>query len=307
MKLYKNKLSAALLVLSLLTKITSGCTRDIDYELAYPGDRLVINGVISPQSIVSVNISRSNAPSGEAPPELSVTNATVMLYENALLIEKLTYRQKGQYESASGFKPQPGKQYSLQVTAPGLPPAETTPAIVPDEFMLESYTHRAGLKSYYNPTQPAAEVDITFRDAAGTVDYYRIEVVGLYNNEPLYPNSWLVGDTRDVKHPCTNITKSGVIYRDNCFSGTSYRSIIGLETRRLITEQGNPDFIEVDSQKLRIRLQRISADYYRYLESADFDPGIELAFFEPTFLYSNIKGGLGIWGAANEKDIIINL
>jgi len=307
MKLYKNKLPAVLLILSLLEIIASGCTRDIDYELAYSGDRLVINGVISPQSIVSVNISRSNAPSGEAPPDLFVTDATVLLYENALLIEKLMHQQKGQYESTSGFKPQPGKQYTLQVTAPGLPPAETLPAIIPDEFMLESYTHRAGLKSYYNPSQPGAEVDITFRDAANTVGYYRIEVVGLYNNEPLYPNNWLVGETRDVKHPCTNIVNRSVIYRDNCFSGTTYRSIIGLETRRFITEQGNPNLIEVDSQKLRIRLQRISADYYRYLESADFYPGIELAFFEPTFLYSNIKGGLGIWAAANEKEIIINL
>jgi hypothetical protein len=307
MKLCLNKLPGALFILSLLVIISSGCRREIDYELAYPGDRLVINGVISPQRIVTVNISRSNAPSGEAPPDLSVTDATVRLYENSLLIETLMHRQKGQYESPSGFKTQPGKQYTLQVTASGFPPAETSPAIVPDDFVLENYLYRTGIKFYLNPSKPAAEVEITIQDPAGTVDFYQIEVTGIYNNENFDLSNWLVGETEEAKQPCTLLTNNSVIYRDNCFNGTTYRSIIGVETSGFITEQGNPELKEVNYQKLRVRLQRISADYYRYLETADLNEGIELAFFEPSFLYSNVKGGLGIWAAANEKEIIILL
>ena len=306
MKLYLNKLLAAAFILSFLV-VTSSCRRDIDYELAYLGDRLVINGVISPQRVVAVNISRSNAPSGEAPPELFLTDATVLLYENAVLVEKLTHQQKGEYRSPSRFKPQPGQQYTLQVTAPGLPFAETAPALVPDELQLESYTYRTGLNSKYNPSKPAAEVELVFQDAAGTINYYQIEVLGLFNNETRVPFTWLVGETEEAKQPCTLLTNGSVIYRDNCFSGSTYRSVIGLETSGFIIQPGNPDLEEVDYQKLRIRLQRISTDYYRYLESAELNEGIELAFFEPTFLYSNIKGGFGIWAAANETEFDISL
>jgi hypothetical protein len=301
----KNILKASSLMVILLVT-GSACRRDISYELAYEGNRLVINGVISPQRTVAVSITRSNAPSGEAPPDLSVPDATVLLYENSLMVEQLVHRQQGQYISASGFKPRPGNEYSLQVTAPDLPPAQTAPAIVPNDFTLESFSYRTGLSSYFNPSKPATEVEINLQDSAQTIDYYQVEIAARYNGETIAPTTWLVGATEEAGQPCTSFSNGSVVYRDNCFNGTTYRSIIGVQTRGFVLQSGQ-ELEEVDYQRLTVRVQRISEDYYRYLETAVLNQGITLAFFEPAFLHSNVEGGFGIWAAANEKEIVISL
>jgi hypothetical protein len=282
------------------------CRRDIDYDLAYEGDRLVVNGLISPQQTAAVSVSRSNAPSGQAPPDLSVTGATVLLYENAVLLEQLVHGQRGQYASPSGFKPRAGNAYFVQVTAPGLPPAQTALARVPNALQLESYSYRTGLNSYLNPSEPAAEVEITLLDSAQTADYYQVEIAALYNGVARGVSTWLVGETEEAGQPCVRLNNSSVTYRDDCFNGTTYRSIIGVETRGIVLQNGQEP-VEVDYQRLRVRVRRISADYYRYLETTDLNEGIGLAFFEPTFQHANVEGGFGIWAAANEQELVFNL
>jgi hypothetical protein len=149
-------------------------------------------------------------------------------------------------------------------------------------------------------------LEITLQDSAHTVDYYRVEIRARYNQATLLPTIWLVGETEEAGQPCTRFTNGSFIYRDHCFNGQTYRSIIGAETRGIVT-QNSQDFNEVDFQQLNVRVQRISETYYRYLESNDLNQGIGLAFFELTFLHSNVTGGFGIWAAVNEQEKVVTL
>jgi hypothetical protein len=119
-------------------------------------------------------------------------------------------------------------------------------------------------------------------------------------------STWLVGETEEAGQPCVRLNNSSVTYRDDCFNGTTYRSIIGVETRGIVLQNGQEP-VEVDYQRLRVRVRRISADYYRYLETTDLNEGIGLASLNQPFSTPMWKEGLASGRAANEQELVFNL
>jgi len=88
---------------------------------------------------------------------------------------------------------------------------------------------------------------------------------------------------------------------DELFDGREYTFELYIKLdRRMDTGWGNsPDYVmEVLSQSVTLEVQTLSENLFKYRRSADIQSN-EHNFSEPTRLYTNVKGGYGIFGTYN--------
>src|SRR5690606_31620872 len=91
-----------LLLLLLAAVLLPGCSKDLDYELPYVGEKLVINGTLSPDSVVSLRVSKTMPVSGDFRSNLRLADAQVAFFEEGVFLENLLHTTDGTYRSSSG-------------------------------------------------------------------------------------------------------------------------------------------------------------------------------------------------------------
>lgn len=285
-----------------LLLIFASCSRPEEFKIPYDGDKIVLNGVLCPQQEINVQITKSYAPNNNAPEDISVPNATVMLFENEVYIENLIHSNQGFYNSSSQFKPVENNTYKLFIEAAGLPAAESGNTLVPTRFPFVSLYVRS-IQSDLNPQKDAVQLEITLADSAATEDYYLIKILGFLkgDTQAYQPTVWVPGDNGDIDIPCI-FYEDKIIYKDKCFNGEIYKAFIGVEAS-VFTSQ----FVDKKLASLEIRMQKIPEEYFLYLESSRLIEGVALAFFEPPYLKTNIRNGFGILTSCNERIVYVDM
>ncbi|MBO9703267.1 MAG: DUF4249 domain-containing protein [Sporocytophaga sp.] len=277
----------------------SGCIRTLDEkDMPKIEPKLVIGGYISPQDTLikiivgkSVPIYKKNDQWYNLNPP--VKDASVLLSGNGVSVSLLYDERSSSYTvPASQFTIVPGTTYHLTVSTPaGLyAEAETT---VP-ENINSSLTYKIDTvevtSNNYGYSGKSIQVSVWWDDIQQHNNYYRIygEIVVLYDstyyNYPMYNYHY------DLNFDTKNIVIKDIGYANGKFG--PFKADTPLQSKRF--------------NDIRLSLLNTDRNYYEFYRSYDSnyqdDP-----FSEPQNIYTNIKGGLGVFASYQKYTIKTDL
>lgn len=269
------------------------CTKIIEIDLPDAPDKLVVNCFFSTGNKFLVHISHSQNILDED--TSIIANADIELYSNDDYQGNLTYINDGFY-SHDTILARPGNKYKIIVTAPGydMVYAEDT---APDASTLDSV--------FYDPIPyPDTEgsfsrkIQLFLNDSNSGTDFYEV-IIQCFDDEGKYSIIRLLGDNEKViMNEGDEEFYSGIcIFSDELINGIKYR--LKLKTRSW----------EIENKKT-LHLLSISENLYKYRKSwirhssAQY-PDITNPI-EPVTLFSNVKGGYGIFAGYSETSVVSN-
>lgn len=271
-------------ILAVLSVFLVSCIEEV--PIGEHLDRIVtVNCLLTPdEDVQTVDIKYSGKMSERSLFFPLVQEAKVSLYEDGTLIGEFQKRYSSQW--ILEFRPTGGKTYRLEVEVPGEEPihAETTmpfPAPVEKGEYLQPKTW----KQYVQNTS-AQPYWIFILDSYSDMEDYRL-VEEIATNHPFVDNFNSVGQ---------------IIYS---YYGTGH---FPEHRRYLRISESTLDeplrfLVEGDQNNSLVYFRAVSSDYDLYLKSSlekaycYLDPNGYTSWFEENVVYSNIRGGLGIFGA----------
>ena len=313
------------LIISLV--LFASCEKDVEFKGTMTKSVLVVNSFVSPDSVVSANVSESKFFLEEESTITGIENATVSVYVNDVFKEKMIHTDKGNYTGT--YIPTIGEIIKLVVTVPNKTDVScqdkvlTRPEIVSVDTAVTSSTggylldYHTKLNS--NDTQVYdtigksrnydCEFKIKMKDKGNEKNYYRLAVVrnSTFEGESGYEDPHITDNidpqayssdplqTEDDSNPFC-------VFSDDIINGKEYTLKFKL-SQNVITFYNRP---KETKQELIIALQQISKDYYLYLRTRAV-ANEDNVFSEPVQIHCNIKNGLGVFGSYSSSVRIMRL
>ncbi|KAF5062437.1 hypothetical protein DSECCO2_304820 [anaerobic digester metagenome] len=168
------------------------------------------------------------------------------------------------------------KNYTLEVTAPGGYVARancTVPAAVPPDIEI------TGTEFIENYGEQSMMVSFRFSDIPGNGHFYRV-IPGTYFSDEYFGNDFF--------------SESGLSRGESVFSDKNREGAFFNFRTSEIYKGNNPDY------QLLIWSSVTDEDYYNYHHSVMSFQG-DNPFSEPSPVFTNIDGGLGIFAAVNGR------
>ena len=306
------------------------CSKEISIEIPQPPPKLVINSLFSPDSMWVVAISRNAAPDWDSAYTPIVADANVDLWENDILLGKMSYLGNGKYSLP--LYPKIGKKYTIKASAPNFAEAAEATDSIPifadslsvslDTNTLRTYIDQNAEEVLLNP------LNIYIKDNPNTKNYYRFKAIfydscfcnfnsvnginSLHNDAMDFP---IYNDEPYTEKMNPNIYS---IYADDShFNGQAYNfrlyAATGDRFSRLIHQSWGINTVTgqyLDSFYLYIELHTdvysLSEAYYRF--SLDYyKQSYNISDPSATYLnaYSNVKGGYGLFAGYQRKRTLI--
>lgn len=299
-------------VLFILAIFLFSCSKEIDFKESRIEKKLVLNGLICPDSLISVHLSQViNILSDEI---VLVDNATVSLFCNGKFVEVLDYYNNGIYKSKTVY-PQPDSTYTITAEAEGYPAISATDT-VPQRTRIIYGTHSSG-NTYDEYGDPHQDYEITIGDPPAH-NYYELFFIYQYSPNEFNDNYHINFQIEPVIADPVLRSDSELdywvftyIFSDNYFNGTNYR----MKNKFLYAVQQGKftnQFVPTDAEDKYAILRTTSLAYYYYRKnwirhSNNQQTGsmIEEPLFmtlvgDPTPMYSNVEGGYGIFAAYSQ-------
>lgn len=281
----KKFIISLLFAVGIMTFITSCESMISDVEVPSSEPKIVVTGFLSPEDdTITIIVRKSRAlyvqSQGWENQFPIVNNATVTLSDGTISITLPYYSQFSSYKIPSSSLPIiPGKSYSLNVSTPEGHLAKsncTVPEGIVPEVEITSID-----SSQYGPTK----VNLRFRDIPGKGNFYRISA-GTVVNYDFYEETFFeeIGFER----------------------GESFISDKNKEDEYFYFKTYEIYQYESDNSILYISLLLTDDNYYNYHRSIYSYEG-ENPFSEPSPVFTNINGGLGVFAAVNGKIAEFNL
>jgi hypothetical protein len=285
-----------------------GCEQPVEIDLPEHEPQLVPFGLFSPDSAWSVSVTQSAAYTSRSEPR-PVNTATVEIYEDGALLERLRLGENGIYRGES-TRPVPGKTYRLEVSAPGFETAVAEsalpPAITPPKVSAQQQP------SEFGGTETA--ISIQLDDDAARADYYALDLwhqtkrthtydgrtfVNAQNRSLAFRTSdpVLRGIDDDVDpFGDTEVYLSRAYFDDTLFDGrTETIDLVSPGSGWYHGGPSSPEGFEI-TERLDARVFSVSEAFGRFYASAEQQD--ELAgdpFAEPVQIYSNVSTGMGLF------------
>jgi hypothetical protein len=310
-----------------------GCESVLFIELEEGVKLIVLNGALSSEESVAVQVSRTRHILDNAP-VVPLEQATLKLYEDGNPVGDLVYSGNGYY-TAPGFIPSVDRTYRVEVSNEGYPDANAQcviPRAVPvTAFDTSTVTMEYGDEYYYYyypNEQYYLQFDLSLEDPAGEDNYYLVSanvdrstsnylgdttvrvLDSIFWNGQWYPDirdsTYSLFDTVANSHYAVIIsedivaeasTPDGVLFSDRLIDGKRY------------SFRGRIQYFDMesaDSARVDFRLQSISEDYYRYLKTRQQQYDIRNNVLAvPVIVYSNVVDGTGILGGVSSDHRVI--
>ncbi len=284
-----------------IAMLAAACSKEVDMIIPYTGDQLVVNGLLSPQQVVKVSVSRTAPVIGPIQNNLAVEDAMVSLSRENQFVEVLSHTGGGVYASPSGFTPQVGQSHHFVIEGAGGEKLTTDRQTIPPAPLVTELRYQADAVLPLNDNSNAGGLYLTVVDTLPQ-GFYAIDVRGFRLAEEVAINVWALNETDEVASACGFIGGNDTFdFSKSCFADNVYQTQYGVETTGFLNGE------EVDCTHLEVSVTKISEDYYRYLETSVQPEGIDLAFTEPQIVFSNVTGGYGIVGATHPVTFTIEL
>lgn len=267
------------------------CTKVIEIDLPDAPDKLVVNCFFSTGSKFIVHLSHSQNILAED--TTIIKNGDIKLYANNIFQGSLSHIADGFY-SHDTVVAHAGVNYKITATAFGYDQVEAEDSAPPTTLLdsvfydPEPYTDSEG--SYFY------KIQIFFKDNISDRNFYEVHVQQ-FNVEDEFELIRLNGDNEKViLNEGDQEYYSGLcVFSDELINGNQYR--LKLRTSSTLT----------DNRK-EMHLLSISETFYKYRKSwirHSFTQFPDLANpMEPVTLFSNVKGGFGIFAGYSVNSII---
>jgi hypothetical protein len=310
--------------------LLASCEREVNFDGQLPDAKIVINCFVEADSLISAYVSRSWNLSEDGPRAL--TDADVSLHVNDALqppmqpVDSLPgqnsgYSHVGQtYLSRSVARE--GDRIRITVRKDGYPEASAETVVPGKAVILSIDTTR--FKEQY--ASDAMRFLIRFSDLhAGERDYYRLVVTHQYSYDSVARTGAVVfnyGQDAALNEGFRDATGGALdtegenrygIFTDDLFDGREYTLNIHFRPRYSGEDSGEYmwdsetgeliSFGRITYSRYIFRLVTLSPSAYQYLKTRTHYGGD--VFTEPSAIYTNITGGLGIMGSfqTDEKEI----
>jgi len=322
-----NKTSILILLVVL---IVSSCQKVIEFSGSITDPQMVVNCLLTPDSVVSAQVSQSRFFLSNSATFESIDNANVSLYVNGLLKENnLKGKTNGVY--AGVYKPIAGDSINLKIKIPGkddITCSTTIPQPV-GPFWINSNLELTGINTPITTPKTGGALgldtigisvgrrmflSLTFKDNPDVTNYYRLVVytktysgTKVSTDYTFYFDDIVSGNsTGDVVGPPTSLSSNKFnVFSDELFNGKQYSLKFSVDNNfnSYFPGHNKPQ----PSKSLFVNLQSISKSYYLYLQTRS-NIKTNSFFAEPVQVYSNINGGVGIMGGyTNSNTARINL
>jgi hypothetical protein len=306
------------IILSLLLILTcnlSSC-RKVASNIDPPEfiQKLVVDAYISPDKtnnriFISSNERRFGELTGRCEP---FGNVSLSIYENSEEIQfdtvRENYNDTGYNYWIRNFKFKEGQTYSLKVISDvGLEAEASCKIPLRRDFRITVDTASRRTTNEYGHKIFLLTAKISITDFPGEANYYRL--LYLYETyRPTFPNSKHLSyqDAVETTVPGwaeTNAWENDRVSNDVGLDGKKF-ILRTIEFRPVYLDSRNP---VIDSAFLRICLLNTDKPYYDFHKSRENYSLGDSPFTEPVFLYSNIKGGLGIFASYTLDSLIFRI
>lgn len=316
-------------IVLILSIFLFACEKEIEFSGNDVKTKLVLNGLLAPDSMVKINLSGSRFFLNDDSFKI-INNATVDLWKDGIKIENLSNVGNGYYESA--YIIETGDNIQIKASCDGFESIECSTKIVPstpiisadtinfkEEKLYYSYqlsengVYETDSSSYYLLTN--FNIEITFADLINIHNYYTIKVNMIYyfsNGDSLstdikYDSDDLVFQTGNKQlsflEDVDNI--KSFYFSDELFDGKKYTLKLKANSQGGIyvgNNQYEPDVENppITGKKISVELQSLSYDYYLYMKTLEAKSTMSKfmeSFSEPVQIYTNVNGGIGILGS----------
>jgi hypothetical protein len=313
----------ALLFIVLLGISSTGCEKIVDLDIRTQDRKLVLNSVLTPDSLLQLNLFLSQGIL-EDDKLLTVSDAEVEIFEEGVSMG--TFRSGGNGIYISNIKPQPDKNYLLKARMPSGQITEAQTRIPVSPLIGIKDTSTSLSVDEWMGTELNFYISLIIKDPPHVNNYYMVKLIqessAFYDsafpplNDEVYgqlaTKSALLelyesypGEFRQVENSGnldfggkngTEYTGISFIFSDASFDGKDF--IFPFFTGLYYV--GKPNY--------RIQVSSLSEDYYLYIKSLALYTSAQEDFFaEKVKVYSNVRNGFGMVAAYSSSSLTIQM
>ena len=269
----------------------ASCIDQISIDLPEPPKKLVMNAILTPDSIFRVQVSRVTSTTDSTSRLLS--SAKVYLLSAARGMEQLRNQGIGLYYSST--RPVVGSGYTLRAEVDGYPAVSATDTIPSATAIREAwYSYPTGTNQN---NELLGSVVVRFDDPVQTTNFYEIT---LTQGQDLILDAR--GNAALAAEDDTGFNPESLVFSDQLFNGRPFELRASFLPNNYGTTNGKPTI----SSDLHLTLRSVSQAYYQYRKSWTrhlYNQGSkglgsdlnQLLFLgDPIRMYSNVNEGYGV-------------
>lgn len=270
----------------LLLQLLLSCQTVVEVELPAHEPKLVVNAVLNPDSLFTVDVSASqSAFSNET--HTPVENAAVSLYGVEKHQLDLQHIGNGIYQADKN--PQAQQYYELKVLAPGYPAASAV-SYVPAAPLIKNV--RAGVGPVREDWQGSSVIAyFTLEDAPEQENFYYLRVFTPetdHSGETYNRNVSIISSV-PIEYEFSMETR--LFFSDKLFNGQALRLILNLDN---------------SPQKVTyVQIAHITKEYYHYVRTLEKQSYRDNTSLVPIPVTNNILNGMGLFGGYNATILVI--
>jgi Domain of unknown function (DUF4249) len=285
--------------------VLASCERDVNVDIPYEGDKLVLNSFMKADSLFYAQISKTKRLSRSFN-NTSPAGTAVQLFKNGIFAENLVQKDINNVSYfVSTSKAVIGNTYTLKASATGLTNVEGTdiipakPITVPVSFLLSS----SSSTSNYN-----SKVKIKLNDPVGTKNYYMLKIFqvdtnlsaigpryNIYRSQGQFFEADIVGANTGIGAIFGDVGTNQAVFTDDQFNG-----------KEITINMDVDSYTQTNVSYLAISLTGLSSEAYKYLKSSETQFNVQGdPFAEVAIVYNNIKNGYGVVGGIAETLMIV--
>ncbi|WP_242916518.1 DUF4249 domain-containing protein [Pontibacter liquoris] len=273
------------LLLCLFSILTS-CETIVETPLPAHEPKLVVNAVINPDSLFTVDVS-ANQSAFDHVTYQQLPDATVQVYQAGQPLHTLHHRGNGIYKTDQ--KPLPLQHYELHVAAPGFAPAQAS-AFIPSAPVIRDLQNTAVAPTAWEG--PTISVSFTLADTPGQENYYYLQA---YTPDTSHTESKPYN--RSVGLKLADPVESEFSLEDRYFFSD-----------KLFEGQTVTLWVHLDNspkQTTYLRVAHITREYYAYARTLEKQSYRDNFATPPGPVANNIQNGMGIFAGYNALTLAI--
>lgn len=321
-----------ILVISILFSVFTSCINEINFDAQQLSNNLVLNCLVSPDSLVKANFTNSRFFLEPDADFVTVKDLEVNLYINGIFKETLklkgsnyvsTYRTKvGERVKISALRVATGSNVTAQTLVPGM--ASLTSIDSSRIATFNTYMTHDTIDNQQNKRIDTLGYvrnfkfvfDVKLLDDAEIQNYYRLSATirqtysdGKSSSKKfvLYPDDAVFDriDGADVFD--ANSSRNFNIFTDSTFKGQYYTLKTSAKLAHLLPTPSKIKFPSANMAKIPVKtelifdLQGIDSDFFNYLKTVKYNNTSLQYFSEPVQVFNNVTNGIGLLGGLSHR------
>ncbi|NNE25634.1 MAG: DUF4249 domain-containing protein [Saprospiraceae bacterium] len=283
------------------------CEEDVTIKIEDNDRQIVINSIISTDSIWNVNLTYSKSIFSDQ--EFEYIQAASVKVTNLTNDQSFFLKSIGNGDYQRALMPNEGHSYELEInTDEGESARAVTyvPSVLKVEVMRSNSIDENGNNTI--------EIDIEIEDNPVEENFYVWEIVENkiveeeIVTEPLNIDFTLPTEFEEGQTELKSLN-SLLFISDDKFNGKKYSTKLTLGNDVINNgEGGNDNASSSETPRFNLRIMAVSKDLYEYLRTYELYKQTDIAITsinQPVNVYSNIENGLGIFGGYNLKEFPI--